>query len=127
VRIGGPVGYEPDPGFVAAARDRGGSVILTRDAHEAVRGAQVVVTDTWVSMGQIGGEQHLAAMQPFQVDDRLMALAAPGAVFLHCLPAHRGEEVTAEVIDGPQSAIWDEAENRIHAQKSILRWALGQL
>ena len=127
VRIGGPSGYEPDAGFIAAARDRGGSVILTQDAQEAVRGAQVVVTDTWISMGQVGGDVHLAAMQPFQVDNRLMALAAPGAVFLHCLPAHRGEEVTPEVIDGPQSAIWDEAENRIHAQKSILRWALGQL
>jgi ornithine carbamoyltransferase len=78
-------------------------------------------------MGQAGGEAHLAAMQPYQVDAALMAQAEPGAVFLHCLPAHRGEEVTDEVIDGPQSAIWDEAENRIHAQKSILRWALGQL
>jgi len=78
-------------------------------------------------MGQAGGDTVLAAMVPYQVDAALMAQAAPGAVFLHCLPAHRGEEVTAEVIDGPQSAIWDEAENRIHAQKSILRWALGQL
>ena len=101
--------------------------MLTSDVQEAVRGAQVVVTDTWISMGQAGGEAHLAAMGPYQVDQALMAQAAPGAVFLHCLPAHRGEEVTSEVIDGPQSAIWDEAENRIHAQKSILRWALGQL
>jgi ornithine carbamoyltransferase len=127
VRIGGPAGYEPDAGFVAAARSSGGTVVLTQDVNEAVRGAQVVVTDTWISMGQAGGEAHLAAMGPYQVDARLMALAAPGAVFLHCLPAHRGEEVTAEVIDGPQSAIWDEAENRIHAQKSILRWTLGHL
>ena len=127
VRIGGPAGYEPDAGFIACARGLGGSVVLTQDAQEAVRGAQVVVTDTWVSMGQPGGDVHLAAMAPYQVDAGLMALAAPGAVFLHCLPAHREEEVTAEVIDGPQSAIWDEAENRIHAQKSILRWAMGQL
>jgi len=127
VRLGGPNGYEPDPAFVAAARASGADVVLTQDVAEAVRGAQVVVTDTWVSMGQAGGDTVLAAMAPYQVDAALMAQAAPGAVFLHCLPAHRGEEVTAEVIDGPQSAIWDEAENRIHAQKSILRWALGQL
>ncbi len=127
VRVGGPAGYEPGPAFIAAAREQGGTVVLTQDVNEAVRGAQVVVTDTWISMGQAGGDVHLAAMAPYQVDTRLMNEAAPGAVFLHCLPAHRGEEVTAEVIDGPQSAIWDEAENRIHAQKSILRWALGQL
>ena len=127
VRVGGPDGYEPDAGFVAKARDTGGTVVLTSDVQEAVRGAQVIVTDTWVSMGQVGGEAHLAAMAPYQVDAKLMAQAEPGAVFLHCLPAHRGEEVTADVIDGPQSAIWDEAENRIHAQKSILRWAMGQL
>jgi len=127
VRVAGPAGYEPDPAFLAAARAGGGTVTMTQDAAEAVRGAQVVVTDTWVSMGQAGGDVVLAAMAPYQVDAALMAQAAPGAVFLHCLPAHRGEEVTPEVIDGPQSAIWDEAENRIHAQKSILRWALGQL
>jgi ornithine carbamoyltransferase len=127
IRVGGPAGYEPDAAFVAAARAAGGTVVLTSDVQEAVRGAQVVVTDTWISMGQVGGEAHVIAMAPYQVDAALMAQAAPGAVFLHCLPAHRGEEVTADVIDGPQSAIWDEAENRIHAQKSILRWALGQL
>jgi ornithine carbamoyltransferase len=127
VRVGGPCGYEPDAAFVAAARAGGGEVVLTQDVAEAIRGAQVVVTDTWVSMGQAGGDLVLEAMAPFQVDAALMAQAASGAVFLHCLPAHRGEEVTADVIDGPQSAIWDEAENRIHAQKSILRWALGQL
>jgi ornithine carbamoyltransferase len=127
IRIGGPAGYEPNPAFITGARDAGGTVVLTDSAQDAVRGAQVVVTDTWISMGQAGGETHLAAMAPYQVDRELMAMAAPGAVFLHCLPAHRGEEVTAEIIDGPQSAIWDEAENRIHAQKSILRWAMGQL
>jgi len=102
-------------------------VILTQDPRAAVAGAQVVVTDTWVSMGQAGGEVHVAAMQPYQVDSALMAAAAPGAMFLHCLPAHRGEEVTDAVMDGPQSAVWDEAENRIHAQKSVLLWALGKL
>jgi ornithine carbamoyltransferase len=98
-----------------------------RDAASAVAGADVVVTDTWVSMGQTGAEARIAAMAPFQVNEALMAQAAPHARFLHCLPAHRGEEVTDGVIDGPQSLIWDEAENRIHAQKSVLRWVFGQL
>lgn len=127
LRLGGPAGYEPDAGFVERARAAGGEVILTHDPRQAAAGAQVVVTDTWVSMGQVGGEVHVAAMQPYQVDAALMATAAPGAMFLHCLPAHRGEEVTDEVMDGPQSAVWDEAENRIHAQKSVLLWALGKL
>ncbi|WP_374410747.1 ornithine carbamoyltransferase [Novosphingobium colocasiae] len=127
IRIGGPAGYEPDAGFIARARAAGGEVILTQNPQEAVAGAQVVVTDTWVSMGQAGGDVHVQAMQPFQVNQALMAAADPGAVFLHCLPAHREEEVTGEVIDGPQSAVWDEAENRIHAQKSVLLWALGRL
>ena len=127
VRIGGPAGYEPNAGFIEQARAAGGEVILTQDPTEAVKGAQVVVTDTWVSMGQPGGEKHVAAMQPYQVNTALMARADPRAMFLHCLPAHREEEVTNEVIDGPQSAVWDEAENRLHAQKSVLLWALGKL
>lgn len=127
VRVGGPAGYEPDANFIAQARAAGGEVILTHDAREAVAGAHVVVTDTWVSMGQAGGEQHVAAMQPYQVNAALMGSAAAGATFLHCLPAHRGEEVTDEVMDGTSSAVWDEAENRIHGQKSILLWALGKL
>lgn len=127
IRVGGPAGYEPDQRFIERARAAGAEVIFTQDPAEAVRGAQVVVTDTWVSMGQAGGEQHIAAMQPYQVNSALMAQAAPGALFLHCLPAHRGEEVTDEVIDGRQSVVWDEAENRIHAQKSVLLWALGKL
>jgi ornithine carbamoyltransferase len=127
VRVGGPRGYEPDAGFVARARASGGEVVLTQDPRTAVAGAQVVVTDTWVSMGQAGGEVHVAAMQPYQVDAALMRAAAPDAIFMHCLPAHRGEEVTDEVMDGAQSVVWDEAENRIHAQKSVLRWAFGQL
>lgn len=127
VRIGGPAGYEPDAAFIERARAAGGEVILTNDAAEAVAGAQVVVTDTWVSMGQPGGEKHISAMGPYQVNEALMAKAAPDALFLHCLPAHRNEEVTDAVIDGPRSVVWDEAENRIHAQKSVLLWALGKL
>jgi ornithine carbamoyltransferase len=127
VSLGIPEGYDADPDVVAAARNRGCPVSLTRDAAAAAAGADVVVTDTWVSMGQKSGEEKLAAMMPFQVTSALMAKAKPGAIFLHCLPAHRGEEVTAEVMDGPQSRVWDEAENRLHAQKAILLWCLGKL
>ena len=127
VRVGGPAGYEPQDRFVTAARAAGGQIVFTQDAREAVSGAQVVVTDCWVSMGQAGGDVHVAAMQPYQVNPGLMQAAAPDAVFMHCLPAHRGEEVTDDVMDGPQSVIWDEAENRIHAQKSVLRWVFDQL
>jgi ornithine carbamoyltransferase len=93
----------------------------------AVEGADIIVTDTWISMGQSHAETKLAAMMPYQVTTDLMAAAKPDAKFLHCLPAHRGEEVTDEVIDGPQSLIWPEAENRLHAQKSVLRWCFGQI
>lgn len=127
IRIGGPAGYEPDAAFMARAREAGAEINLFTDPVQAVAGADVVVTDTWVSMGQPGGDVHVAAMQPYQVNAALMAKAAPGAIFLHCLPAHREEEVTNEVIESAQSAVWDEAENRIHAQKSVLLWALGKL
>jgi len=127
VRVGTPRGYEPDAGYIDRARALGATITLTNDAAQAARGADVVVTDTWVSMGQEHAHNKLAAMAPFQVDQQLMGLAGEGATFLHCLPAHRGEEVTDAVIDGPQSAVWDEAENRIHAQKSVLRWVFGQL
>ena len=127
VRIGVPAGYDSDPAFIDRARSRGATISVHRDAREAVAGAQVVVTDTWVSMGQIDSAAKIAAILPFQVNEELMAGAASDAVFLHCLPAHRGEEATDAVLDGPQSVIWDEAENRIHAQKSVLRWAFGQL
>ena len=127
VRVGVPQGYDPDPAFVAAARAAGSTVTLTRDAVAAVAGADVVVTDTWISMGQAHVEEKLAAMMPYQVTPELMRHAKPQAKFLHCLPAHRGEEVVPEVIDGPQSLIWDEAENRIHGQKSVLLWALGRI
>ena len=125
VRIGCPAGYDADPAFIAAATAASARITVHRDAAEAVTGADVVVTDTWVSMGQEHVHNKIAAMMPYQVDDRLMALAKPGAHFLHCLPAHREEEVTASVIDGPQSLIWEEAENRLHAQKAVLLWCFG--
>lgn len=127
VRIGVPEGYESDPGYVRAARERGAGISVYRDARVAVSGADVVVTDTWISMGQAHAEAKLAAMAPYQVNEALMHEAADSAVFLHCLPAHRGEEVTDAVIDSAASLVWDEAENRIHAQKSVLRWVFGQL
>jgi ornithine carbamoyltransferase len=127
VRIGVPEGYEPDPRFAAEAEQRGARITLSRDAAEVARGADVVVTDTWISMGQAHAQEKLAAMMPYQVTQALMGLAKPDARFLHCLPAHRGEEVVDAVIDGPRSLVWDEAENRIHAQKSVLLWALGLL
>lgn len=119
-----PDGYDPDPAVLRAAGNRAS---VTRDPVAAVTGADVIVTDTWISMGQAHAEAKLAAMMPYQVTPALMAKAKPDAIFLHCLPAHRGEEVTADVIDGPQSRIWSEAENRLHAQKSILRWCFGQI
>jgi ornithine carbamoyltransferase len=127
VRVGTPQGYEPDPEFIELARAGGATVTLTRDAAEAAAGADVVITDTWVSMGQDHAHNKLAAMAPFQVNDALMAKAKPNAIFLHCLPAHIGEEVTESVFESAQSVVFDEAENRIHAQKSVLRWVFGQL
>jgi len=127
VRVATPAGFEPDSAFVDAARAAGATVTLTQDAQAAARDADVIVTDTWVSMGQQNVENKLGAMQPYRVDEALMALAKPGADFLHCLPAHVGDEVTQSVIDGSQSRVFDEAENRIHAQKSVLLWALGKL
>ena len=127
VRIGVPEGYDPDEGFIALASAQGSDIMLSRDPAEVASGADVVVTDTWISMGQAHAEEKLAAMMPYQVTEALMQRAKPGAKFLHCLPAHRGEEVVDGVIDGPQSLIWAEAENRLHAQKSVLLWALGKL
>ncbi|MEJ7926855.1 ornithine carbamoyltransferase [Sphingobium sp. AN641] len=127
VRIGVPQGYEPDPRFAVEATARGACITLSRDAVEVASGADVIATDTWISMGQQHAQDKLAAMMPYQVTRDLMAHAKPTAKFLHCLPAHRGEEVVDAVIDGPQSLIWPEAENRLHAQKSVLLWALGRL
>ena len=127
VRVGTPQGYEPDDGIVAWARSNGAQITLTNDAAQAVAGADVVVTDTWVSMGQDHTHNKLAAMAPFQVNDALMGGARADAKFLHCLPAHVGEEVSESVFEGPQSVVFDEAENRIHAQKSVLLWCFGKL
>jgi ornithine carbamoyltransferase len=127
LNIACPAVYHPDLVDLARAVEQKGRVETMEDPRAAVRGADVVITDTWVSMGDNDHDERLDALEPYQVDARLMELAAPNAVFLHCLPAHRGEEVTDEVIDGPASLIWDEAENRIHAQKSILAWCFGKI
>ncbi len=123
----GPEALDPDPKAVAFARDRGSRVEIERDPFVAMRGADLVVTDTWVSMhdSQSTRERRHTLLRAYQVNDALMAAASPEALFMHCLPAHREEEVTNSVMDGPQSVIWDEAENRLHAQKAILRWCLG--
>jgi ornithine carbamoyltransferase len=126
LRLACPEGYDPDAEFMAWARARGGDVQLLRDPREAVAGADVVTTDVWASMGQEEEQARRAlAFALYQVDAALMAHAAAQAIFLHCLPAHRGEEVTAEVIDGPQSVVWDEAENRLHVQKAIMAVLMG--
>lgn len=122
--IGTPDRYAPDEDDVAIARELQGRIDLYDNAEEAVAGADVVITDTFVSMGDKDGEARLAELDPFAVTDDLMELAQGSARFLHCLPAHRGEEVDAEIIDGPASLVWDEAENRLHAQKAIMRWCL---
>ena len=127
LNIACPAAYHPDLYDLARAAEQQGRVEMTDDPRAAVEGADCVVTDTWVSMGDVDGEARLDAFESYQVDEDLMALAHKEAVFLHCLPAHRGEEVSDGVIDGPQSLIWDEAENRIHAQKSILAWCFGKI
>ncbi|HYD43967.1 MAG TPA: ornithine carbamoyltransferase [Phenylobacterium sp.] len=127
LNIACPPVYHPDLVDLARAAQEQGRVEMTDDPREAVRGADCVITDTWVSMGDVDHDERIEALEPFQVDERLMDEAAHEAVFLHCLPAHRGEEVTDAVIDGPRSLVWDEAENRIHAQKSILAWCFGKI
>jgi ornithine carbamoyltransferase len=124
LRIACPADYHPD----LMDLERAGAaraVEIGHDPRAAVEGVDCVLTDTWVSMGDTDHDERLHAFEPFQVDAKLMSLAAPEAIFMHCLPAHRGEEVTDEVLDGPQSAVWDEAENRIHAQKAVLAWCFG--
>jgi ornithine carbamoyltransferase len=125
LRIASPKAYGPDLVDLARARDLGAVVELTDDPAEAVRGAHAVIADTFVSMGDTDHDARIKALMPYQVDEALMAKAADDAVFLHCLPAHRGEEVSEGVLDGPQSIVWDEAENRVHAQKAILAWCLA--
>ncbi len=130
VRVCGPSGYLPDPAVFADAQriaaDTGGSVSAGIEPKAAAEGADVLATDTWVSMGQGDQDERLALMAPYAVDGPLLSLADPDAVVLHCLPAYRGKEISADVIDGPQSVIFDEAENRLHAQKALLTWLLEQ-
>jgi len=129
VRISAPEGFQPDSEVLRAAKshgaDTGGSAELIADPRAAAEGTDVLVTDTWVSMGQESdGLDRAAPFRPYQVNAELLARANPGAIVLHCLPAHRGDEITDEVLDGPASAVWDEAENRLHAQKALLAWLL---
>lgn len=125
LRVATPAELKPEKILVDHVRKAGGDIVVTTDVRKAVTGADCIVTDTWVSMGQSDAARRKRLLKPFAVDDALMRLAANDAIFMHCLPAYRGHEVTAEVIDGPQSAVWDEAENRLHAQKAILAWCLG--
>ena len=130
VRVAAPAGYHPDPAVVARAERiaaaTGGSAAVLEDPALAAKGADVLATDVWVSMGQADAPERKAALAPFQINEDLLALASPAAIVLHCLPAHRGEEITAAVLDGPASAVWDQAENRLHAQKALLAWLLEQ-
>ncbi len=131
VRVAGPSGFDPSSAVVARAAEiaawTGGSVDVVRDPYEAADSADVIATDTWTSMGQEGdGRDRFTAFWPYQVNAALLAKAAPGAIVLHCLPAHRGEEITDEVMDGPASAVFDQAENRLHAQKALLTWLLSK-
>jgi ornithine carbamoyltransferase len=125
LRIACPEELRPEAGVVDWVKREKGAVSLGNDVLKAVRGAHCVVTDTWVSMGDTDGARRKKILAPFGVDASLMSEAARGAIFMHCLPAYRGREVTADVIDGPQSVVFDEAENRLHAQKAILAWCLG--
>ncbi len=127
MRVASPAELAPAPHLLDWARRHGTKLLVTRDPHEAARGADVIVSDCWVSMGDDENTNRHNLLAPYQVNARLMAEADPKALFMHCLPAHRGEEVTDEVIDGPQSVVFDEAENRLHAQKGILAWCLGAL
>ena len=127
MRVASPAELAPAPHLLDWARRHGTKLLVTRDPHEAARGADMIVSDCWVSMGDDENTNRHNLLAPYQVNARLMAEADPKALFMHCLPAHRGEEVTDEVIDGPQSVVFDEAENRLHAQKGILAWCLGAL
>jgi ornithine carbamoyltransferase len=130
VRVAAPAGYQPDPAIVAKALQiaagTGGSATVFDDPVAASKGADALATDVWLSMGQADAPDRTSALTPFQLNTELLAAAGPDAIVLHCLPAHRGEEITAEVIDGPASVVWDQAENRLHAQKALLAWLLEQ-
>ncbi|MED5395128.1 MAG: ornithine carbamoyltransferase [Pseudomonadota bacterium] len=125
LRLGCPATHSPSPAALAWAASEGGDVAVVETAEEAVDGANLVVTDAWVSMGDENPEMRHQVLLPFCVDEKLMARARPDALFMHCLPAHRGEEAADAVLDGPQSVIWDEAENRLHVQKGILSWCMS--
>jgi ornithine carbamoyltransferase len=125
MHVAAPEGSDPSQEYVEWARANGGDIHVGHDPVTAVTDADCVVTDTWVSMNQEHRARGHNVFQPYQVNAKLMAKAKPDAIFMHCLPAHRGEEVTDEVLDGPQSVVFDEAENRLHAQKAILAWCLG--
>jgi ornithine carbamoyltransferase len=125
LRVATPPELAPEPRFIDWIKATGAPIVVGHDPEQAVTGADCVVTDAWVSMGDADGERLHNLLQPYQVNARLMAKAKPDALFMHCLPAHRGEEVTDEVIDGPQSVVLDEAENRLHAQKGILTWCFA--
>jgi len=130
VRVAAPAGYQPDPAILAKARriaaQTGGSATVLDDPVVASKGADVLATDVWVSMGQEDAPERTSALARYQVNGELLAHAGPDAIVLHCLPAHRGEEVTGEVLDGPASAAWDQAENRLHAQKALLAWLIEE-
>jgi ornithine carbamoyltransferase len=126
LRIATPKDLAPDSGYLSYAAEQKAPVSRHESASEAVKGAHAVITDTWVSMGNENSETRRRLLTPYQVDTHLMQQADKNAIFMHCLPAHRGEEVTPEVIDGPQSVVWDEAENRMHAQKAILDWCMSE-
>ena len=125
LKLACPPQLNPERAVLDWAKSEGAKIVLTDDADEALAGADCVVTDTWVSMGQEDAAKRKQLLGPYAVDERLMARAKKDAIFMHCLPAYRGHEVAASVIDGPQSVVWDEAENRLHAQKAILAWCLG--
>ena len=128
LRLATPKLLQPALSFMEWARSEGGKLAVFEDPAEAAAGADCITTDVWVSMGQeAGSEQRIALLQPYQVNEALMEKAAPDAIFMHCLPAYRGMEVTAGVIDGPQSVVFDEAENRLHVQRAILAWCLGKV
>ncbi len=123
----GPSTLDPEDAAVKFAREKGARITIERDPHKAVEGADLVVTDTWVSMHdpESAKERRHNQLRPYQVNEALMAVAKPDALFMHCLPAHRNDEATSDVMDGPHSVVFDEAENRLHAQKAVLRWCLG--
>jgi ornithine carbamoyltransferase len=127
MQIATPEGSEPDEKFVKWARKLGAEIDISADPDRAIKGADCVITDTWVSMNQEHKARGHNIFVPYQVNEALMAKANPDALFMHCLPAHRGEEVTDGVMDGPQSVVFDEAENRLHAQKAVMRWCMGVL